>query len=145
MLATRGRRPGPPRRPGRGNVGNRGDKGALTLTYVIIVPVFLVAVMVIVQTSLWYLARQAALAAARQGADAARAQNAQLSAGPRAALAFARTSASGYLLTPAAVSTGSSPATVEITVTGQAPSLVPGINIKIRQVARAPVEQFTTP
>jgi Flp pilus assembly protein TadG len=65
MLATRGRRPGPPRRPGR--AGNRGDKGALTLTYVIIVPVFLVAVMVIVQTSLWYLARQAALAAARQG------------------------------------------------------------------------------
>jgi len=30
-------------------------------------------------------------------------------------------------------------------VTGQAPSLVPGVNIKIRQVARAPVEQFTTP
>ena len=43
----------------------RGDLGALTLSYVIIVPVFLAAVMVIVQTSLWYLARQAALAAAR--------------------------------------------------------------------------------
>ncbi len=142
MLATRGRRPGP---RNRGNRGARGDKGALTLTYVIIVPVFLVAVMVIVQTSLWYLARQAALAAARQGADAARAQNAQLSAGPRAALAFARTSASGYLLTPVAVSTGSSKTTVQITVAGQAPSLVPGININIRQVARAPVEQFTTP
>ena len=54
----------------------RGDHGALTLSYVIIVPVFLAAVMVIVQTSLWYLARQAALAAARQGADAARVLNA---------------------------------------------------------------------
>jgi Flp pilus assembly protein TadG len=122
-----------------------GDAGALTLSYVIIVPVFLVAVMVIVQASLWYLARQAALAAARQGVDAARVQNAPLDAGPRAALAFARTVASGYLLAPAADTPGSGPATVEVRVTGQVPSLVPGIVIKVQQVARAPIEQFTTP
>src|SRR6266581_1399240 len=108
MCATRYRRPG------------RGDRGALTLSYVIIVPVFLLAVMVIVQASLWYLGRQAALAAARQ-------------------------CASGYLLAPAATTAGSSQATVEITVTGQVPSLVPGVVIKVSQVARAPVEQFTTP
>jgi Flp pilus assembly protein TadG len=123
----------------------RGDLGALTLSYVIIVPVFLAAVMVIVQTSLWYLARQAALAAARQGADTARERNAPLNAGPSAALEFARTSASGYLLGPTASTAGSSRATVEVTVTGQAPSLIPGIVIKVTQVARAPVEQFTTP
>jgi Flp pilus assembly protein TadG len=123
----------------------QGDRGALTLTYVVIVPVFLFAVMAIAQTSLWYLAREAALAAARQGADAARAQHAPLAAGPRAALAFARQSASGYLLTPAASTLGSSAATVEVTVSGHAPSLVPGIVINVQQVARAPVEQFTTP
>jgi Flp pilus assembly protein TadG len=122
-----------------------GDRGALTLSYVIIVPVFLVAVMAIVQTSLWYLARQAALAAARQGADAARAQNAPLSAGPRAALAFARSASSGYLLAPTANTAGSSPNTVEINVAGKVPSLVPGIVINVQQAARAPVEQFTTP
>ena len=122
-----------------------GDLGALTLTYVIIVPVFLFAVMAIVQTSLWYLGRQAALAAARQGADAARVLNAPLGAGPSAALAFARQSASGYLLTPTASSAGSSQTTVEITVFGHVPSLVPGIVIRVQQVARAPVEQFTTP
>ncbi len=126
-------------------LNGRGDRGALTLGYVIIVPVFLLAVMAIAQTSLWYLARQAALAAARQGADAARAQNAPLGAGSRAALAFARQSASGYLITPAATTAGSSPATVEVTVSGHAPSLVPGIVINVSQVARAPVEQFTTP
>jgi Flp pilus assembly protein TadG len=124
---------------------SRDDRGALTLSYVVIVPVFLVAVMVIAQASLWYLARQAALAAARQGADAARAQGATLDAGPRAALAFARQSASGYLLGPAATTAGSSPGTVEVTVSGHAPSLVPGVVINVRQVARAPVEQFTTP
>lgn len=133
MLATRGRARG------------RGDRGALTLSYVVIVPVFLLVVMAIAQTSLWYLARQAALAAARQGTDAARAQHAPLDAGPRAALAFARQSASGYLLSPAATTAGSGAATVEVTVRGQAPSLVPGIVIQVQQVARAPVEQFTTP
>jgi|ERR1022692_22809 Flp pilus assembly protein TadG len=132
------------RHPGTGK-RNRGDRGALTLSYVIIVPVFLFAVMAIVQTSLWYLGRQAALAAARQGADAARVRNAPLSAGTSTALAFARSSAAGYLLTPTASTSGSSQATVQVTVIGKVPSLVPGIVIKVQQVARAPVEQFTTP
>jgi Flp pilus assembly protein TadG len=123
----------------------RDDRGALTLSYVVIVPVFLLAVMVIAQASLWYLARQAALAAARQGADAARVAGAPLGAGPRAAMAFARSSASGYLLGPSADSSGTSSTTVMITVRGRVPSLVPGVPIQVRQVARAPREQFTTP
>lgn len=127
------------------------DRGALTLSYVVIVPVFLVAVMVIAQASLWYLARQAALAAARRGADAARVADTPLIAGRRVALTFARQSASGYLLGPSATTrgssrgTGSSPGTVQVTVSGHAPSLVPGVVINVQQVARAPVEQFTTP
>src|SRR6266567_2223884 len=133
MRATRYRRHG------------RGDRGALTLSYVIIVPVFLLAVMIIAQASLWYLGRQAALAAARQGADAARVVGAPLGAGPRAALAFARSAASGYLLGPSADSRGSSSTTVAIRVRGKVPSLVPGVAINVSQVARAPVEQFTTP
>src|SRR6266571_6893235 len=124
MRATRYRRHG------------RGDRGALTLSYVIIVPVFLLAVMIIAQASLWYLARQAALAAARQGADAARVAGAPLGAGPRAAMAFARSSASGYLLGPSADSSGTSSTTVMITVRGRVPSLVPGVPIQVRQVAR---------
>ncbi len=123
----------------------RDDRGALTLSYVIIVPVFLLAVMVIAQASLWYLARQAALAAAQQGADAARARNAPPGAGPRAALAFARQAASGYLLGPTATTPRSNQQTVEIAVSGHVPSLVPGVVINVKQVARAPREQFTTP
>lgn len=120
------------------------DGGALTLSYVIIVPVFLSALMVITQASMWYLARQAALAAARQGADAARALNAPLRDGPTAALAFARTQ-SGYLRDPAANSAGSTPHTVQITVTGRVPSFVPGLAIGVRETVQAPVERFTTP
>jgi Flp pilus assembly protein TadG len=125
--------------------GHGGDRGSLTLGYVIVVPVFLLALMVIVQAALWFLAREAAIAAARQGADAARALNAPLSAGPATALSFARHDSSGYLLHPAASSAGSGRATVQITVTGRAPSLVPGLSLAVRQVARVPVERFTTP
>jgi Flp pilus assembly protein TadG len=123
----------------------RGDRGSLTLSYVIVVPVFLLALMVVVQAALWFLAREAALAAARQGADAARAQGAPLSAGPSTALSFARHDSSGYLLRPAASSAGSGQNTVQITVTGRAPSLVPGLSLAVSQVARVPVERFTTP
>jgi Flp pilus assembly protein TadG len=123
----------------------RRDGGALMLSYIIIVPVFMLAVMAIVQAAMWYLARDAALAAARQGADAARVPGATAGAGPAAALAFARTSASGYLLSPSASASGSTPETIQITVTGHVPTLVPWMDINISQAVQAPVEQFTVP
>jgi TadE-like protein len=126
-------------------LAGRRDTGAMTLSYVIVFPAFLAALMVIVQGSLWYLAREAALAAARQGADAARVLHAPPGAGPRAALAFAHSAASGYLLHPRAFSSGSTATTVQITVTGRVPSLVPGLPISVSQAAQVPVEQFTTP
>jgi Flp pilus assembly protein TadG len=126
--------------------GKRGsDTGALTLSYVIIVPVFLMAVMVIAQASLWFLARQAALAAARQGADAARVSGALPGAGPSAALAFARSAASGYLLSPSATGVGSTAGTVEIRVSGRVPSVVPGLVVRVTEAVQAPVERFTAP
>jgi hypothetical protein len=134
VVAPRGRR-----RPGRR------DAGALILTYVIIVPVFMLAVMVIIQGALWYLAREAALAAARQGADAARVRGAAAGAGPQAAMAFARNDASGYLLGPSATDRGSTATTVQIRVTGHVPTFVPGVAINISQVVQAPVEQFIAP
>jgi Flp pilus assembly protein TadG len=121
------------------------DSGALTLSYVIIVPVFLFSLMVIAQAAMWYLARSAALSAARQGVDSARVEGSSATAGQAAALTFARESASGYLLRPAASDDGSSATTIVITVTGAVPSLVPGVPITVTQVAQGPVERFTTP
>jgi len=146
-VPTAGRRARPARAvlaQGAGRPGRR-DDGALILTYVIIVPVFMLAIMVIIQGALWYLAREAALAAARQGVDAARVRGAQVGAGPQAALAFARDNASGYLLGPAATGSGSSAATIQITVTGHVPTFVPGVVINISQVVQAPAEKFIAP
>jgi Flp pilus assembly protein TadG len=134
------------RRPVRGR-----DAGALILSYLIVVPVFMLAVMVIVQSALWYLAREAALAAARQGVDAARIPGAASGAGTQAALAFVRNDASGYLLGAAASmagpsggGAGTSP-TIQVTVTGHIPTFVPGLVINVSQAAEAPAETFVAP
>lgn len=121
----------------------RAEHGALTLAYVIIVPVFLAATMVIVQASAWYLARETAIAAARQGADVARTAHPPPGQGIAAAIIFASQAAPGFLLRPSASAAGSSAQTVRITVSGWVPSLVPGIVIKVREVVTAPVERFT--
>jgi hypothetical protein len=121
------------------------DAGMLTLSYVIIVPVFLLALMVITQATMWYLARSAALAAARQGVDAARVPDGSIGAGVAAADAFAQNSASGYLLGPSADGAASTAVTIVITVRGSVPSMVPGLPITVSQVAEGPVERFTTP
>ncbi len=121
------------------------EAGALSLGYIIVFPAFLLAIMTIIQVSFWYLARQTALAAARQGADAARTQDARPGAGPTAALSFAESAGSGYLLQPSASDLGSTAQTIQIQVTGQVVSFIPGVSWTVSQVVQAPVEQFTTP
>jgi Flp pilus assembly protein TadG len=120
----------------------RRDSGALTLSYVMIVPVFMLGIMTVVQASVWYLARETALAAARHGADVARTSKSPPGPGAAAAVAFARSAAPGFLTRVSANSRGSTATTVRITVTGQAPSLVPWMAIKITEVVTAPVERF---
>lgn len=107
------------------------------------IPVFLAAIMVIVQASVWYLARETAIAAARQGADVARTAHPPPGRGAAAAVAFARRAAPGFLLGPAATAAGSSPATVRIVVTGRVPSFVPGLVLTVSEAVTAPVERFT--
>lgn len=118
------------------------DRGALILSYVAVLPFVFLFLMVVIQAAFWFLARDAALAAARQGADAARALSAPRSAGPAAALAFARQASTGYLLDPRATANGSSSTTVSITVSGHVPSFVPGLVVTVSETAQAPAEEF---
>ena len=129
---------------GRGMRGRqwRNDRGALTLGYVAILPFVFVLIMVLIQASLWFLARNAALAAARQGTDAARAFQASRGAGPAAALAFARQAGQGYLEDPRATDDGSTGTTVSITVSGHVPSFLPGLVVNVSETAQAPTEAF---
>jgi Flp pilus assembly protein TadG len=120
----------------------RDDRGALTLSYVAILPFVFLFMMVTIQASFWFLARNAALAAARQGADAARALHASRAAGPAAALAFARQAGQGYLEEPRATADGSTGATISITVIGHVPSFVPGLVVSVSETVQVPEEEF---
>jgi Flp pilus assembly protein TadG len=120
----------------------RDDRGALTLSYVAVLPFMFLFIMVMIQASFWFLARNAALAAARQGADAARAVGAPRAAGPAAALSFAGQAGQGYLEDPRATATGSAGATISITVTGHVPSFVPGLVVSVSETVQAPAEEF---
>src|SRR5215469_2663454 len=124
----------------RGRSGRDREAGALTLSYVLVVPVFLLGIMTIVQASMWYLARETALAAARHGADVARTSKPPPGAGAAAARAFAQSGGPGFLTGVSATSRGSTATTVTITVSGQAPSLV-FWSIKVTEVVTAPVER----
>jgi Flp pilus assembly protein TadG len=136
------RRPGAPGPDPGGPRPWRDDRGALTLSYVAVLPFILVFIMVLIQASFWFLARNAALAAARQGTDAARVLNASRVAGPAAALAFARQAGQGYLEDPRATATGSTSVTISITVSGHVPSFVPGLVVSVSETAQAPAEEF---
>jgi Flp pilus assembly protein TadG len=127
---------------GRRRAASWRDGGALSLSYVIVMPVIFLFLMVMIQASFWFLARNAALAAARQGADAARALGSARTAGPAAALSFARQSGGGYLLDPRASSGAAGAATVSVTVSGRVPSFVPGLVVHVSETVQAPVEEF---
>ena len=121
---------------------SRDDGGALTLSYVVVLPVVFVFLMSVIQASFWFLARDAALAAARQGADAARAAGATFGDGQSTAAAFARQAGSGYLMGPAVTVRRSGLTTVSVTVTGRVPSFVPGLTVRVSETVQAPLEKF---
>jgi len=120
----------------------RGEAGAFTLSYVIIVPIFLIGIMTIVQASIWYLGRETVLAAARHGADVARTAQPPPGQGAQAAMDFASSSSPGFLTHITASTKGSSATTVRVSVSARIPTFVPDLAIDVHEVVTAPVERF---
>ena len=120
---------------------DRADTGALTLSYLIVFPAVLFAIMVIVQASLYYVAHNLALAAARQGADVAREYNSSDAAGASAALALINQDGSGMLAGAAAVATRTG-TTVTVTVSGTAWSVLRLLPDSVHEAVKEPIERF---
>lgn len=127
-----------------GRIRRRGEGGQATLQTVVVFPAVLLIIGVVLQTALWFTARNTALHAAREGVRAARVQHATPGQGRAAALQFARQVGSGMLLSPGVRVTRAG-STLVVRVTGAAPTFVPGLHLTVSQVARGPVERFTTP
>lgn len=130
----------PGRRPDGTGPGR--DRGSATLPYVVLFPFFLLLIGTCFQAALWYSARNAALASAQEGLRVARARNGTPGAGQAAALGFAAQVADGQLLKPSAdVATGADQ-TIAVTVSGEVWSFVPGMKVRVAQVARGPKERW---
>ncbi|MEU6346244.1 TadE family protein [Streptomyces sp. NPDC046977] len=112
----------------------------------IVFPFVILLTLAVVQAGMWFHARNIALTAAREGVTAARTyQSADADGAARAREVLDRT-AGDSLRDPAVSTAGSGAEAVRVTVTGTAPSLLPGIaGLRINQSAAAPREHWTTP
>ena len=116
------------------------DRGNGTLTAAILAPAVLALVFTIIQAGLWGNARTVATAAAQVGALAARGTDVAGSAEAAARAYLAQTSGGMSDVTV----TAARGTEVSVTVTGRAPSLVPGLNLEATGTAQAPVDRITT-
>lgn len=121
----------------------QGERGSVSvIAAAIAFPAVIALLAGFFQGALWFAARSAALAAAQQGVDAARGTGETLAQGEAAACAFARTVGAGMLRGPSC--TGSTGATVTITVCGNAPSLIALFPVRACEQAHGARERFTT-
>ena len=115
----------------------------MALEIAVLGPALLLLVFAIVQASMWFFARNLALAAAQEGVAAGRAYLADPGAASREAQAWLERNA-GDSLKAVSVSTSSSGESVRVEVSGRALAVVPGWEGPIvTQSAEGPLERFT--
>lgn len=119
----------------------RGDSGSASTELVIVMPLLLLLVLVSVHVGLWFHARHLVNAAAQEGARAARASGATDSDGYDRAQQILGDLGSNSVTSPAIVVTraGSS---VTVSVTGQAPPVIPGLAMSVSASSTSPIEEF---
>ena len=117
-----------------------GDRGAATLQNTIIAPVLLLVLAVFLHLGIILHANNLAHAAATSAYNAARAYNASGTDGSTAGLAVLNQSGSPISGASVAVDRGAN--TVTVTVTGTAPSFVPGLNTAIDVTVTGPTERW---
>ncbi|WP_165900640.1 pilus assembly protein [Microbispora hainanensis] len=122
---------------------NGRERGSATLEAALVYPALLLLVLLAINAALWFHARNLALAAAQEGLRAGRAYGSSLSAGQATAERFIR-QVGGSFLTSARVSVERTADSLSVAVSGQAISLIPLLPLDVEQVARAPVEKWTS-
>ncbi|MEU6720739.1 TadE family protein [Nonomuraea sp. NPDC046802] len=119
------------------------ERGSATLEAALVYPAILLLVLLTMNTALWFHARTLAMAAAQEGLRAGRSHGSSPSAGQTTAERFIH-QAGGSFLTHPKVAVTRDTDTLEISVSGQAITLVPLLTLTVTQVARAPIEKWTT-
>lgn len=120
------------------------DRGSATLEMTILIPVALLVLVGIIQGAIWLHASNVAHLAATNALTAARVQDGTSGAG-HAAGESTIDQAGSNALTGTAVSVTRGAVTVTVTVTGHAPTFIPGWHPPIRQTVTGPAERVTQP
>ena len=123
----------------------RDEQGSASIQLVILLPALFAIMFLGMQAALYYHARTLAIAAAEEGARAAAAQGAQANDGTSAATAFITSAGGSSVLEHPTTTVTRTTTTADVTVRGQAMSVIPGWNITITQSASATVERTTQP
>jgi Flp pilus assembly protein TadG len=119
------------------------EQGTYSIELAILFAGALTLILTIVQAACLFFAQGGALAAAQAGATAGSAYQSSPQAGATAADQFAATQIGDWLTGAQASDTGSSGTQVTITVTGNALSLIPGIDLGVKQSAQETIQRFT--
>ena len=117
-----------------------GDRGAATLENVIIAPALLLILALFLHLGIILHSNNLAQAAATSAYNAARSYNASSTDGTTAGLAILNQA--GTPISAVSVNVSRGPEVVTVTITGQAPSFVPGLGTAIDVTVTGPVERW---
>jgi hypothetical protein len=117
------------------------ERGSQTVEAIIVLPVLFGIFFLIVQGAVWLHAGNIAQASASSAYNSARLYDASAADGVAAGTATAQQS--GTVLIGSAVAVDRTATTVTVTVTGNAPTLVPGWDTHVERTVSGPVERWT--
>jgi Flp pilus assembly protein TadG len=117
------------------------DRGTVVVEAVLIVPALMLVLLVVVQCALWAHAGQVVRLAASEGDQVARSLDSSPSQGVARAESVVQTSGAG-VSSSTVVGSVVAGDQVQITVTGRAVSIVPGLSLPVSAVVVGPVQEF---
>jgi Flp pilus assembly protein TadG len=117
------------------------ERGSQTVEGIIVLPVLFGVFFLIVQGAVWLHAGNIAQASASSAYNSARLYDGSAADGVAAGTATAEQS--GTMLVGSAVAVDRTATTVTVTVTGNAPTLVPGWDTFVERTVSGPVERWT--
>jgi len=119
----------------------RSDRGSATIQGVIAATVMMLLVMAVMQVSIWAHAHHVAAAAAQTALATGRAEDGTVAASAgEGAESLGRNAGGSLAIDTITVEQGAE--TVTVTVTGEAPSLIPGLEWPVEASATGPRERF---
>lgn len=118
---------------------HRGEAGTVEL--VIVFPVAMLVILLLIQGALWFLGRSIATDAAQDGARAAAVVGGTPASGETTAVNDLHQLA-GPMLSNTSVTATRIAGRAQVTVTGRAESILPGLSLTVSATAAQPVEEF---